>query len=93
MAVLTAPTVVSSGGGSGQTRWALVSFPKVTAGDTFDVATLTAIAAFQTVYVAFFVALTNRTETFALATLAGTVVTIVGTGVAADSGLLLVVGE
>jgi hypothetical protein len=93
MAVLTAPTVLSSGGGAGQPRWAVLAFQKVTAADTFDMSTLTTIAAFTSVTSALFVATSNRTATTTLATIAGTNVTVVGTGIAADAGYLFVVGE
>ncbi len=93
MAVLTNPTVLASGGGSGSPRWAVLSFQRVTAADTFDLSLLTTIAAFSAVTHAFFAAESNRTATPTLATIAGTVVTVVGAGIANDSGLLFVVGE
>lgn len=93
MAALTNPAVLQSGGGSGQPRWALLAFQKVTAADTFDMSTLTTIAAFSTVTAALFVATSNRTATTTLSTIAGTVVTVLGTGIAADAGYLFVVGE
>lgn len=92
MAVLANP-VVSASGGTPDSRWAVLTFRNVTVGDTFDLGTLTAISPFVKVYAALFQATTNRTETTALATIAGTVVTVVGTGIAADGGLLFVVGE
>ncbi len=55
-AVLTGPGVIASGGGAGQPRWAILSFQKVTTGDTFDMSTLTAIAPFISVTAALFVA-------------------------------------
>jgi len=93
MAALTNPGVLYSSGGAGQPRVVLLSFPKVTAGDTFDLSTLTSIAAFVTVTDAAFAAISSRNATFAASTIAGTTVTIVGTGVAADAGILFVVGE
>lgn len=93
MAALTNPAVLASGGGSGQPRWAVLAFQKVTAADTFDMSTLTSIAPFTTVTSALFVATSNRTATTTLATIATTVVTVVGTGVAADAGYMFVVGE
>lgn len=93
MAVLTNPGVVASGGGAGQPRWAILSFQKVTAADTFDVSTLTSIAPFVTVTDAYFANLSNRTSTKAVSTIVGTVVTVVGAGIAADAGHLYVVGE
>lgn len=93
MAALTGPVVLASGGGSGQPRYALLSFQRVTAADTFDMSTLTQIAPFVTVTAALFVATSNRTATTTLATIAGTVVTVVGTGIANDAGLLFVLGE
>lgn len=92
MAVLTGPTIVASSPPGTGTKWALLGFQKVTAADTFDVSTLTTIAPFQTVFAALGVAVSNRTETVALATIAGTNLTINGTGIAADSVLLFVVG-
>ena len=92
MAALTGPVVQAYGGGGGQPRWAVMSFQKVTAGDTFDMSTLAAIAPFQTVITGEAVAVSNRTETFALAGVAGTVVTLAGTGIANDSVDLWVVG-
>jgi hypothetical protein len=93
MAALTGPIVLASGGGSGQPRWCVLSFQKVTAADTFDLSTLTGIAPFTTVTAALFVALSNRTATTTLCTIATPVVTVVGAGIAADAGLLFVVGE
>jgi len=93
MAALTNPGVLASGGGAGQPRWAILSFQKVTAADTFDMSTLTSIAPFTTVTAALFVATSNRTATTTLCTLAGTVATVVGAGIAADAGFLFVVGE
>ncbi len=93
MAALTKPGVLASGGGAGQPRWAILSFQKVTAADTFDMSTLTSIAPFTTVTAALFVATSNRTATTTLCTLAGTVATVVGAGIAADAGFLFVVGE
>lgn len=93
MAVLTGPVVVGNGGGGGQPRWALLAFQRVTAADTFDMATLQQIAPFVTVTHAMFAATSNRTATPTVATIAGTVVTVAGTGIANDSGLLFVVGE
>lgn len=92
MAALTSPNVLASGGGSGGARWAVLGFQKVTAGDTFDMATLTTIPPFQTVITGEAVAISNRTETFALAGVAGTVVTLAGTGIANDAVDLWVVG-
>jgi len=93
MAALTGPVVVATAGGSGSPRVALLSFQKVTAADTFDMSTLTNVAPFVTVTSALFVATSNRTATTTLATISGTVVTVVGTGIAADAGYLFVVGE
>lgn len=93
MAVLTGPVVQASGGGGGQPRWCVLSFQRVTAADTFDLSTLSAIAPFATVTSALFVATSNRTATTTLCTVAGTVATVVGTGIAADSGLLFALGE
>lgn len=92
MAVLTSPVVQAQGGGGGAPRWAVLSFQKVTAADTFDCSTLP--APFVTVTSALFVATSNRTATTTLATIASqTNVTVVGTGIAADAGVLFVVGE
>jgi formate hydrogenlyase subunit 3/multisubunit Na+/H+ antiporter MnhD subunit len=93
MAALTGPAVLASGGGSGAPRWAVLSFQKVTAADTFDASTLTSIAPFVTVTAAVFCAESNRTATTTLSTMAGTVITVLGTGIAADAGLLWVFGE
>lgn len=94
MAVLTNPTLLASGGGSGGAHWAVLGFQKVTAADTYDAATLSGVTpAFSTVTSALFVASSNRTATTTLATIAGTVVTIVGAGIAADAGWLWVIGE
>lgn len=94
MAVLTGPTVIASGGGSGAPRWIVLGFQKVTAADTFDLATLTNPAAFSVVTSAVFVATSNRTATTTLSTIASsTNVSMLGTGVAADAGLLFAVGE
>lgn len=98
MASLTNPTIVASGGGRGFPRWAVLAFQVVTADDTFDMATSPlgsspSITPFTKVTSALFVATSNRTATTTLATIAGTVVTMKGTGVAADAGLLFVVGE
>jgi len=93
MAALTNPGVIASGGGAGQARWAVLSFQKVTAADTYDCSTLTSIPPFTTVTAALFVATSNRTATTTLCTLASPVVTIVGAGIAADAGYLFVVGE
>jgi hypothetical protein len=93
MAVLTGPVIAGNGGGGGSPRWVVLSFQKVTAADTFDLSTLTQIAPFVTVTAALFVATSNRTATTTLCTLAGTVATVVGTGIANDSGYLFVLGE
>jgi hypothetical protein len=94
MAVLTNPGVIASGGGTGQPRWALLSFQKVTAADTYDATTLTTIAPFAVVTSALFVATSNRTATTALATgTPGTTLTVVGTGIANDAGYFFLVGE
>jgi hypothetical protein len=93
MAALTGPVVLATGGGSGSPRWAVLAFQKVTASDTFDMSTLTSIAPFVTVTAALFVATSNRTATTTLATIGGTTVTVVGTGISNDSGLLFVLGE
>lgn len=92
MAALTNGTLLASGGGSGEPRWAVVALPKVTAADTFD-AGAEVSPAFTTIFDAVFFSTSNRTATAALATVAGTVITLNGTGVAADSGLLFIVGE
>lgn len=94
MAVLTNPVLLSQGGGSGEPHYAVLSFQKVTAADTYDMATLSGVTpAFSTVTHAFFACTSNRTATPTLATIAGTVVTVVGAGIASDSCLLFVVGE
>ncbi len=94
MAVLTGPGVVASGGGGGSTRWALLSFQKVTTGDTFDCATLTSIAPFNVVSAGCFLSTSNRTATATVCTIASsTNVSLLGTGIAADAGLLFVIGE
>lgn len=93
MAVLTSPSIRGHEEPAGEPRWAVLGFQKVTAADTFDASTLTAIAAFNTVTSAVFVATSNRTATTTLSTMAGTVITILGTGIAADAGLLYVIGE
>lgn len=94
MAVLTSPTVLCSGGGQGQPRYAILAFQKVTAADTYDATTLTNPGPFAVVTTAIFVSTSNRTATSALATgTPGTTLTIVGTGVANDSGYLFLVGE
>ena len=93
MAALTSPTILASGGGSGQPRYVVLAFQKVTAADTFDLSTLTTPAPFNTVTSALFVATSNRTATTTLCTLASPVVTVVGTGIAADAGYLFAVGE
>jgi hypothetical protein len=93
MAALTGPVVLAAGGGSGSPRYVLLSFQKVTAADTYDLSTLTGIAPFVSVTSALFVATSNRTATTTLGTIAGTTVTVVGTGIAADAGLLFAVGE
>jgi hypothetical protein len=93
MAALTGPVVLASGGGSGTPRWCVLGFQKVTAADTFDLSTLTAIPPFSTVTAALFVATSNRTATTTLCTIASPSVTVVGTGIAADSGLLFALGE
>lgn len=94
MAVLTAPSVLAAGGGSGQPRWALLAFQKVTAADTFDCATLTAIAPFNVVTAGDFIATSNRTATNTVCTIAAsTNVSLLGAGIAADAGILFVVGE
>ena len=94
MAALTGPGVVASGGGGGSTRWALLSFQKVTAADTFDCSTLTAIPAFNVVTAGIFLSTSNRTATATVSTIASsTVVSMLGAGIAADAGLLFVIGE
>jgi hypothetical protein len=93
LAALTGPVVQASGGGGGTPRWVVLSFQRVTAADTFDLSTLTNIAPFVTLTAALFVATSNRTATTTLCTLAGTVATVVGTGIANDAGLLFALGE
>jgi len=94
MAVLTSPTVLASGGGSGSPRWAVLAFQNVTTADTFDCASLTQIPPFVTVTDAYTAATSNRTATKAVSTIAtNTNVTLVGTGIARDSCLLFVAGE
>ena len=94
MAVLTNPIVVASiGPPDGSVRAVLVEFKNVTAGDTFDMATLPGAAAFVKVFGACFLSHTNRTATPTIATLAGTVVTMAGVGLANDAGYCFVVGE
>jgi len=94
MAVLTGPTVLASGGGQGGARWAVLGFQNVTAGDTFDCASLTQIPPFQTVTGAWAYPLSNRTATSTVGTIAtNTNVTLAGTGIARDACVLCVVGE
>ena len=93
MAALTNPTVLASGGGGGQPRWAVLAFQKVTAADTFDLSTLTNPAPYTTLTSAVFVATSNRTATTTLCTVATTVATVLGAGVANDAGILFAVGE
>jgi hypothetical protein len=94
LAALTGPTVLGSGGGGGETRWALLQFQKVTAADSFDCSTLTTIAAFQVVSAGCFLSTSNRTAVATVSTIsAQTVVAMLGSGVAADAGVLLVIGE
>lgn len=93
MAALTGPTVLAASSGSG-VRWALLGFQKVTAADTFDATTLTNPGPFAVVTSALFVATSNRTATTTLATgTPGTTITIAGTGIANDAGILFLVGE
>jgi hypothetical protein len=92
MAALTGPVVLAQGGGSGQPRWALLAFQKVTTADTFDASTLA--TPFSVVTGGTFFATSNRTETVTVSTIASsTIVSLLGTGVAADSGILAIVGE
>jgi hypothetical protein len=94
LAALTSPGVLASGGGSGEPRYALLSFPKVTAADTFDASTLTTIAAFNVVTAGDFISTSNRTATNTVCTIATqTIVSMLGTGIAADAGILFIVGE
>ena len=94
MAALTNPGVVCAGGGAGQPRYALLSFQKVTTADTFDASTLTAIAPFNVVTAGDFISTSNRTATNTVCTIASsTIVSLLGTGIAADAGLLFIVGE
>lgn len=93
MAALTNPVIQCSGGGGGQPRFVVLAFQKVTAADTYDLSTLTGIAPFTTLTSALFVATSNRTATTTLCTIAGTVATVVGVGIANDSGYLFAVGE
>ena len=96
MAALTNPVVQASGGGGGSPRWAVLSFQKVTAADTFDCSTLSGTggaAPFTTVTAALFVATSNRTATTTLCTIASPSVTVVGAGISNDAGLLFVLGE
>jgi hypothetical protein len=93
MAALTNPSIRGHEEPPGGPRWAVLGFQKVTAADTFDASTLTAIPAFNTVTSALFVATSNRTATTTLSTMAGTVITVLGTGIAADAGWLYIVGE
>lgn len=94
MAVLTNPSVLATGGGSGVPRWAVLGFQNVTTADTFDCASLTAIPPFVTVTDAYTAPTSNRTATKAVSTIASnTNVTLVGTGIARDSCLLFVMGE
>jgi hypothetical protein len=92
MAALTNPVIQGQGGGSGSPRWVVLSFQKVTAADTYDLSTLSP-GPFTTVTSALFVATSNRTATTTLCTIASPSVTVVGTGIAADSGVLFAVGE
>lgn len=92
MAALTNPAVLASDNTPG-VRYAVCAFQKVTAADTFDATTLTGVN-FAVVTAALFVATSNRTATTTLATgTPGTTITIAGTGVANDAGLLFLVGE
>lgn len=92
MAALTNPTLLASGGGSGQPRWALLAFQKVTAADTFDCSTLA--TAFNVVTAGCFLSTSNRTATATVSTIASsTIVSLLGTGIAADAGILFVIGE
>jgi hypothetical protein len=96
MALLTAGALLGSGGGSGAPRWAAIGLQKVTTADTYDMGTGTlpgSLSLFTSVTSALFVATSNRTATTTLGTIAGTVVTMLGAGIAADSGILFVVGE
>ena len=90
MALLTAYTPGGAGGATdGSIKWAVVALRNVTANDTFDVAVLN----FVKVNGAMFAASTNRTATPTVAGIAGTVLTLAGTGIAGDSGYLFVFGE
>jgi hypothetical protein len=93
MAVLTGPTVLYQDPAStGKPRVAVVSFPNVTAADTFDAATLP--TPFVTVTAALGVATSNRTATTTLCTIASnTNISILGTGIARDSVVLFILGE
>jgi hypothetical protein len=95
MAVLTGPTILATGGStSGGPRWAVLGFQNVTTADTFDCASLTAIAPFVTVTHAFTAPMSNRTATAAVGTIAtNTNVSLLGTGVARDAVVLFVMGE
>lgn len=94
MAVLTNPSLLGQSTSPGTPRFAVLGFPKVTAGDTFDASTLAGqIQPFVVVYAAIFVATSNRTASPATATITGTVITMNGTGIANDTGYLFVEGE
>jgi hypothetical protein len=95
MALVTGGNLVAAFGGSGSPRGAVIGLQKVTTGDTYDMAgTLPGgVSAFTSVTSALFVATSNRTATTTLGTIAGTVVTMLGVGIAADAGVLFVVGE
>lgn len=94
MAALTGPTVLYNSGGGGEPRIALLAFQKVTAADTFDASTLTTVAAFNVVTAGDFISTSNRSAVNTVSTIsASTVVAIVGSGLAADAGVLFIVGE
>jgi len=94
MAVLTNPIPVSAGGTSdGSLRWAVVAFKNVTAADTYDFANLPNNAFVKVLFAMFFPS-TNRAATGTASTIAtNTNVSMVGAGIAGDSGYCFVLGE
>lgn len=93
MAVLTGPVILYQDQPTqGKPRCAVLAFPNVTTADTFDAATLP--TPFVTVTAALFVATSNRTATTTLCTIAtNTNISLLGTGIARDAGVLFIVGE
>lgn len=96
MAVIAAAgvTIVAQGGPpDGSMKYMVLAVKNVTAGDTFDCATLAGAAAFVKPFGGMFLSSTNRTATATVAGVAGTVLTLAGVGLAADAGYLFIVGE